>query len=159
IDRLDAFYGMHFRPQAVSGWLREIFPHWQIVNITRPGAGAFDSRFIDYHLPFTLQNSTFIETGVNANVEVLTDDFTINSARHIVVPPGRYEYNEYFILATTDRGKRVSFIARYGAGPFHDGSKESSTFGGQVRASARLTAGVNWSRNVVDLRNGAYTTD
>src|SRR5439155_15604872 len=85
IDRLDAAYGMHFRPKAVSGWLREIYPHWQIVNITKPGAGAFDSRFIDYHLPFTLQNSTFIETGVNANIEVLTDEFEINSNRHIVV--------------------------------------------------------------------------
>jgi Domain of unknown function (DUF5916)/Carbohydrate family 9 binding domain-like len=159
IDRLDAAYGMHFRPKAVSGWLREIYPHWQMVNITKPGAGAFDSRFIDYHLPFTLQNSTFVETGVNANVEVLTDDFEINPTRGIIVPPGRYEYNEYFILATTDRGKRLSFNARYGAGPFYDGQKQSSAFGGQVRASARLTAGVNWSRNVVDLQNGAYTTD
>ena len=63
IGRTDGYFGLHFRPKRVSSWLRETFPHYQMVNITRADSGAFDSRYMDWHLPFTLQDSSFIELG------------------------------------------------------------------------------------------------
>ena len=50
----------------MSSWLREIFPHFQIrEHHARTTAAAFESRYMDWHLPITLQDSTFIEIGVN----------------------------------------------------------------------------------------------
>ncbi len=159
IDRADVAYGMHLRPASTSGWLRELYPHWQLVNITKPAFGAFDSRYMDFHLPFNFQNSAFIEIGVNTNLEVLTESFKINEARHVLVPAGRYEYAEYFVLANTDRGQRLSLNGRAGTGDFYNGTKQSYTLGGQVRLNAKFTTGVNWSRNLIALTTGAYTTD
>ena len=82
--------------------MRETFPHFQIENFTRRNGGGLESRYMDWHWPITFQNSAFVEVGVNPNVEVIDDRFTINSRRNIYVDPGRYEFNEYFILANSN---------------------------------------------------------
>jgi hypothetical protein len=159
IGRADGYVGLHLRPKRVSGWLRETFPHYQVVNITRAESGAFDSRYMDWHLPFTLQDSTFIEVGRNTNLEELIRPFPINTNRGISIAPGRYSFDEDFALWNSNRAARVSFTARYGTGTFYDGHKTSYAGGAALRVNARLNTSVNWSRNVIDLRQGAYTTD
>ena len=159
IGRADNYLGLHFRPKRVSSWLRETFPHYQVVNITRADSGAFDSRYMDWHLPFTLQDSSFIELGRNTNLEVLTAPFPINSNRGISVAPGRYEYDEDFILWNSNRAARVSYNWRYALGTFYDGYKHNYGAGTAFRLNAQLNTSVNWSRNVISLSEGAYTTD
>jgi hypothetical protein len=159
IGKTDAYVGMHLRPRRVSRWLRETFPHYQLVNITRSESGAFDSRYMDLHLPFTFQDSTFIEIGRNTNLEDLAAPFTINANRRISIAPGRYAFDEYFGLWNSNRAARVSFTARYGVGTFYDGYKHSYSGGTALRVNARLNTSVNWSRNVIALTQGAYTTD
>jgi hypothetical protein len=160
INRTDFYLGVHIRPKATSRWLRETFPHYQLSSLTRNGrGGGFDSRFVDYHLPFTLQNGTLIEAGMNANVEVLTSAFTLNKGRNIAIDPGRYEYNEWFLLVSGNRSAPVSLSGRYGIGDFYDGHKRSYQLGPQVRLHARFNTGLTWTRNVISLRRGTYTTD
>jgi hypothetical protein len=159
IGRTDGYFGLHLRSRRYPAWLREFFPHYQIVNITRADSGAFDSRYIDYHIPLTLQNGTFIEGGVNATTENLTQIFTINSRRSITIAPGRYDYNEYFILWRGDQSATLSFSGRAATGDFYDGRKQTYQFGPTVRVSSRLNMNVSWSRNVISLASGAYTTD
>jgi hypothetical protein len=159
IGRADAYFGLHLRSNRYPAWLREFFPHYQVVNITRSDSGAFDSRYVDYHLPITLQNGTFIEGGVNASTEDLTQPFAINSRRNITIAPGRYDYNEYFILWRGDQSARLSFTGRAAGGDFYDGRKQTYSFGPNVRATSRLNMNVTWSRNVIELASGAYSTD
>jgi hypothetical protein len=159
IVRSDAYLGLHLRPKRVSSWLRETFPHYQLANITRSESGAFDSRYMDWHLPFTFQDSTFIELGRNTNLEELTTPFSINANRGIAIAPGRYMYDEDFVLVNSNRAARVSFTGRYGVGTFYDGYKHTYSGGTALRVNARLNAGLNWSRNVISLSQGAYTTD
>jgi hypothetical protein len=159
IGRTDAYFGLHLRSARYPKWLREFFPHYQIVNITRADGGAFDSRYVDYHLPITLQDGTFIETGMNANTEVLTQPFPINSRRGISIAPGRYDYNESFLLWRGDQSAALSFSGRVGVGDFYDGTKQSYQFGPTLRISSRLNTNLTWSRNLIALRAGEYTTD
>ena len=158
INKLQDQTGYHFRPKLTYSWLREIFPHWQIVNITRPG-GAFDSRYYDYHVPFTFQDSTFVEIGVNSNIEQLADPFTINTRRGITIPVGLYKYDEYFATMTTNPGAPLSFSGRWGIGRFYDGYKHSYTVGGTARLNAQLNASIQLQRNVITLIEGAYSTN
>ncbi len=158
INKLQDQTGYHFRPKLTYSWLREIFPHWQIVNITRPG-GVFDSRYYDYHVPFTFQNSTFLEVGVNSNIEQLSTPFTINNRRGITIPTGLYKYDEYFATMTTNPGAPLSFSGRWGVGRFYDGYKHSYTIGGTARVNAQLNASVQLQRNAITLAEGAYTTN
>jgi hypothetical protein len=159
VGRTDGYFGLHFRPKRVSRWLRETFPHYQMVNITRADSGAFDSRYMDWHLPFTLQDSSFIEVGRNTNLEELTAPFPINSNRGIAIAPGRYEFDEDFILWNSNRAARLSFTGRYAVGTFYDGYKHNYSGGTAFRLNAQLNTSVNWSRNVISLSQGAYTTD
>ncbi len=159
IDWTDFKFGPHLRPSAVSGWLREVYPHYQLVNITRADGGAFDSRYMDFHLPFTFQNSSFVEVGRNTNLEVLTAPFTINSTRDIVIDPGRYGYDETFVTGNTDAGRAVSFNGRIGTGTFYDGTKHSYLAGASIRINARLNTSVSVLRNVITLSHGAFDTN
>jgi hypothetical protein len=159
VGRTDGYFGLHLRSSRYPAWLREFFPHYLITNMTRADGGAFDSRYADYHIPITLQNGTFIEGGVNANTEILNEAFTINSRRQITIAPGQYDYNEYFILWRGDQSATLSFSGRAGSGDFYDGRKQSYQFGPTVRLSSRLNTTVTWSRNIIALQSGEYTTD
>ncbi|MGE5244877.1 MAG: DUF5916 domain-containing protein [Betaproteobacteria bacterium] len=158
IARTDFKFGPHLRPAAVSGWLREIYPHYQLVDITRTSDGTFDSRYMDFHLPFNFQDGSFMEVGHNTNLEVLTQPFTINTTRNVVVNPGRYGYDENFVTATTSSGRAVSFNGRIGVGTFYDGRKRSYQAGTTVRFSARLNTSLSVLQNVVRLSDGSFDT-
>ena len=159
INRTDLKFGLHLRPSAVSAWLREVYPHYQLVTIARADGGAFDSRYMDFHLPLTFQNSAFVELGRNTNLEVLTAPFTINGTRDVVIAPGRYGYDEYFVTGNTDAGRAVSFNGRLGAGTFYDGTKQTYLAGASIRINARLNTSVSVLRNVITLSRGAFDTN
>jgi hypothetical protein len=151
--------GARFRPNWswTRGWLRETYPHWQVENFARR-EGGLESRYMDWHWPVTFHNSTFIEIGVNPNVEVIRDSFPINSRRNIRVLPGRYEFNEYFLLANTNAAAPVSFNTRYSIGDFYNGYRRGYTLGTTVRANEHFNVSGNVQFNDIELPQGAFTT-
>ena len=151
--------GGRFRPnwRWTRGWLRESYPHWQVENFTRRG-GGLESRYMDWHWPVTFHNSTFIEVGVNPNIEVIRTAFPINSRRNINVLPGRYEFNEYFLLANTNAAAPVSFNTRYSIGDFYNGYRRGYTVGSTVRANQHFNVSGNVQFNDIELPQGAFTT-
>jgi hypothetical protein len=151
--------GARFRPNWswTRGWLRETYPHWQIENFARQG-GGLESRYIDWHWPVTFHDSTFIEVGVNPNVEVIRTSFPINSRRNIHIGPGRYEFNENFLLVRTNAAAPLSFNGRYSIGDFYDGYRRGYEVGGTVRANEHFNVSGNVSYNDIDLPQGAFTT-
>jgi hypothetical protein len=158
VNRTLAFAGRRFRPAAISGWMREIRPHVQFDNVERRGTGL-ESRYIDYHLPFTFQDGTFVETGANPTQENLFVPFTINRRRNIVIPPGEYEFNEGFLLVRTNASAPFSFNGRYGQGGFYDGYKHAYEAGGTVKVNEHFNASLSVSRNDINLPGGAFTTN
>jgi hypothetical protein len=158
VDNGELFVGGHFRPERIRKWAREIFPHFQIENFSRQKGLGLESRYMDWHLPITLQDSSFIEVGVNPNVEVIRAPFTINTRRNIQVFPGRYEFNEYFLLANSNAAARVSFNTRYSIGDFYDGYRRGYTVGTTVRANEHFNVAGNVQFNDITLPQGAFTT-
>ena len=158
VNNGEFYIGTHIRPTWGRSWLRETFPHIQVENFTRPNGGGLESRYMDWHVPITLQNSTFIEVGTNPNVEVIGKPFTISSRRGIQVFPGRYEFKEHFILANTNTAARVSTNLRLFTGDFYDGDRRGLNVGLTVRANERLNVSGNVQFNDVSLPQGAFTT-
>jgi hypothetical protein len=152
------FVGYTFRP----GWasrlgIREIRPHWQLDAFGRR-SGGLESRYQDWHLPFNFHDGAFVEIGVNPNVEDIREPFTINSARAVAVSPGRYEFNEWFILWNTNNAARLSFNSRYSIGEFYDGHRRGYTFGPTVRVSEHLNASINLQINDIQLSTGSFVS-
>jgi hypothetical protein len=158
VNNSEAAIGMHIRPKWASKWLRETYPHWQIENFTRQHGLGLESRYMDFHWPVTLQDSTFIEIGVNPNVEVIREAFPINTRRNINVLPGRYEFNEYFALWRTNGAAPVAFNGRYSIGDFYDGYRRAYEVGTTVRANEHFNVSGNLSFNDIMLSQGSYTT-
>jgi Domain of unknown function (DUF5916) len=158
VDNAEGYLGAHLRFKKSSSWLREFFPHFQIENFTKRNGGGLESRYMDWHVPVNLQNSTFIEIGVNPNEEVIDKRFAINTRRGIYVDPGRYEFKEYFGLMNTNAAAPFSMNLRYGNGEFYDGYRRNYTVGGTFRMNEHLNVALSDQINDIELPSGAFVT-
>jgi hypothetical protein len=147
-----------FRPRAISKLVREIRPHWQMDFFTREQGGGLESRYQDWHLPLNFQDGSFLEIGINPNVEDVRTPFSINTARGVRVNPGRYDFNEYFFLWNTNSAARVSFNLRYSVGDFYDGVRRGYTVGPTVRINEQFNAGVSVQVNDIEVSTGAFVS-
>jgi hypothetical protein len=155
---LQAYASRAFRPRAISKWVREVRPHWQMDLFTRQQDGGLESRYQDWHLPLNFQDGSFLEIGVNPNVEEVRAPFTINSARGVRVSPGRYSFDEYFFLWNTNSSARLSFNLRYSTGDFYDGTRRGYTVGPTLRVNEQFNAGVSVQVNDVDVSAGSFVS-
>ncbi len=158
INKVDGFIGTHIRPKRTSGWLREIFPHWQYDSVTRIGRGL-ESRYLDYQLGFTLQDGTSFEVGLNSTTEALFSPFTINRRRDVVIELGQFDFTERFVVVRTNQSAPVSVNGRYAVGEFYDGDQRSSQIGGTLRWNERVNTSFSVSRNSIRLSGGDFTTN
>ena len=158
VNNAELYAGRTFRPAWARGWLRETRPHFLLENFSRQQGGGLESRYMDWHWPVTLNDSTFFELGVNPNVEVIRQPFTINSRRGIRVQPGRYSFKERFLIVNTNSAARVAFNGRYSNGAFYDGHRDGYTLGVTLRASERFNVSGNVQINDIELPQGAFTT-
>jgi hypothetical protein len=153
------FAGRAFRPEWLSRiGIRETRPHWQMEIFQRRDGLGLESRYQDWHLPFTFHDGGFLEIGVNPNIEEVRAPFTINAARGVRVDPGRYQFNEWFFLWRTNNAARVSLETRYSVGDFYDGYRRGYTIGPAVRVNEHFNASVSLQINDIDVSNGAFVS-
>jgi len=153
------YTGYTWRPSWFRRFgLRETRPHWQMDVFERQHGGGLESRYQDFHWPVTFNNGAFLEVGVNPNVEEIRTPFTINSSLGVRVLPGRYEFNEYFVLWRGNSSARFSFEGRYSNGEFYDGYRRGYTFGPAFRPNRRFNASVNLQVNDIELTGGSFVS-
>ena len=158
VAKFDSTYGARFRPTRLSKWLRELFPHLGVTNVSWL-TGDLQSRLIGAHMSINLQDGSGGELGVDPTTENLLVPFQINRRRGISIPIGRYEFNDWHTSWRTNTSVPVSLNGRVDVGEFYDGHKQSYSIGAAVRLRGRLNASINESRNQIRLRGGQYTTD
>ena len=158
IINYEAQANYRFRPLALSKWIREIQPHWNVDMFTSQADGSLESRYQDFHFPLNFQDGTFFEAGVNPNVEVIKTPFTINSTRGVRVNPGRYEFDEYFILVNSNPSAPFAMGARYSNGEFYDGYRRSYSLGPSFRLNENFNAALSMQVQDVELSTGEYVT-
>jgi hypothetical protein len=158
VAKFDSTYGARFRPTRLSKWLRELFPHLGVTNVSWL-TGELQSRLIGAHMSINLQDGSGGELGVDPTTENLIVPFQINRRRGISIPIGRYEFNDWHATWRTNASAPVSVNGRVDVGDFYDGYKQSYGVGAAVRLRGRLNASISESRNQIRLRGGQYTTD
>jgi hypothetical protein len=158
VHGVQTYVSRAFRPRAISKLVREIRPHWQMDLFTRQQDGALESRYQDWHLPLNFQDGSFLEIGVNPNVEVVRAPFPINTARGVRVSPGRYSFDEYFFLWNTNSAARLSVNLRYSVGDFYDGTRRGYTVGPTLRVNEQFNAGVSVQINDIEVSSGAFVS-
>jgi hypothetical protein len=74
------------------------------------------------------------------------------------VNPGRYEFNEYFMLWNSNSAAPVSLNARYSIGDFYDGYRRSYTAGPTFRTNENFNTSLMVQVQDVELSTGEYMT-
>jgi hypothetical protein len=159
IRKSSSYLGYYWRPAAVSGWLRAMNPHFVIDYVIDP-LGNIDTKDVNYHYSFSLQNGSFLEPGINIKHENVLRPFTISNAYGIQVPVGFFKNKEYFIMGMSDQSRRLFGSARYGVGEFYGGYKHSYRLGATYRVNYHLNVSFNYSHNNISLPqpNGHFKT-
>ena len=127
------------------------------ITVFGDGSGT-ESRYFDWHVVVSMNDSGFFETGVNRNREGNVTPFTLNSARGVKVAPGTYDFNEYFALYRSNNAKRVSFETRVSVGDLYNGTRNGYAFAPTVRVNEHLNASVSLQINDIDLPNASYVS-
>jgi hypothetical protein len=157
--KFDSTYGARFRPTRLSKWLRELFPHLGVTNVSWLKTGELQSRLIGAHMSINLQDGSGGELGVDPTSENLIVPFEINRRRRIIIPVGRYDFNDWHATWRTNASAPFSMNARFDVGDFYDGHRQSYGGGAALRLGGRLNAAITESRNQIQLQAGSYTTD
>ncbi|HUR33836.1 MAG TPA: DUF5916 domain-containing protein [Vicinamibacterales bacterium] len=156
-----ASYGrLNVRPKWASTRLgiREIGPHFHFDQFDRRDGRGTESRYFDWHVVLSMNDSGFFEGGVNRNREGNVTPFTLNSARGVRIQPGTYDFNEYFVLYRSNNAARVSFETRVSAGDLYDGTRNGYAFAPTVRVNEHFNASVSLQINDIDLPAASYVS-
>jgi len=156
VNEWNAQLNRSLRPTWLPRSIREIMPHWVIVQSMRADGTGVDLRQQDFHFPLNFSNGSFLEVGTNTNYEVIRTPFVLNSARGAQIGPGGYNYNEYFVTFRPDDSARFSTGLRYGIGPFYGGYKRSYAWGPTYRPNEKLNTSLVMQLNDISLPAVSY---
>jgi hypothetical protein len=156
-----ASYGrLNLRPTWASETfgIREIGPHFHFDQFDRRDGTGTESRYIDWHLVLSMNDSGFFEAGVNQNREGNVTPFTLNAARGVTIAPGTYDFNEYFVLFRSNNAARFSYETRVSTGDLYDGHRTGYAFSPSVRVNEHFNGSVGLQINDIDLRDASYVS-
>jgi hypothetical protein len=102
----------------------------------------------------TLRDDSFINVVFQPTLDVLDKPFRIRP--NVTIPVGSYEMNEWIFTYNTSPGKWI--YERFTVSPkeFYDGTRLTTSAAVGVRASSRLAAEVQYSRNDVKMPWGDF---
>jgi len=160
VDHVAAYGRMNIRPTWASErfGIREIGPHFHFDQFDRRDGTGTESRYLDWHLVLSMNDSGFFETGVNGNREQNIRPFTLNSARGVTVAPGAYDFDEYFALYRSNNAARLSFETRFSRGALYDGHRNGYAFAPTFRVNQHFNAAFSLQVNDIELPTTSYVS-
>ena len=100
-----------------------------------------------------------MERGGNQTLERLPRPFVINRNQNVVIPPGVYSFNEWFVTGRSDTGRRISASFRYGVGDFYTGYRHNYQLSGAVRFNHKFNTSFTYTHNNINLPEGHFKTN
>ena len=158
IRKVSGFVGRLVRPERLRNWVREINFH-SGHDFVLDREGTLDTQGIHYHIATRFQDSSWVEVGLDTELERFGEDFRINRNRNIVIPPGSYRSNEWFVIARSDESRRISGEARYGLGDFYGGFRHRYELVERFRWSYKLNTSLEYVQNNINLPEGHFKTN
>ena len=119
--------------------------------------GELQSQVVEYRL-FELQSRLGDELNLQheAEQEQLDEDFEIYE--NIVIPLGRYSFENTRLSLNTADQRKVWLSADYQVGEFFDGERTEIAAELNWRPSGRLRTGISYEFNDIDLPQGSFVT-
>ncbi len=120
-------------------------------------SGNVESQFNRLSADIVWNNLIIVAVKIFNEIDVLKYNFEIHPG--VIIPPGEYHFQHYFIGAQTIPSKPVFAFARIYGGEFYDGDSRSFFLGLRVRPGPRFRAQVTWEHNDIELPGGDFDID
>lgn len=156
-QRLAAGWYETVRTSAVKRkGFRELAPHVAYTRYSQFEGGILTATLhMDNHLDW--ENGNFISPAINIDWEGLYQPFEIYPG--VIVPPGVYRSPHTAFRTHTDGRKWLAGNFDWDYGGFLSGHQNSMSPAVTVRQSGKLNVSLRWTRNAIDLPQGAFTTN
>ena len=150
-------YFQNVRNDGLAGaGIREWRPH-----VSYEGFWGFDGLLetATLHIDnaWDFENGFFVSPALNVQYEGLREPFEVYP--DVVVPAGSYESPIAFGMARTDNRKWISGGLSWQVGGFLSGSQASFAPTLTMRHGGTFTSSLRWTRNDIDLPQGAFVTN
>jgi hypothetical protein len=119
--------------------------------------GLQESATLHMDSAFDFENGNFISPAMNIQYEGLRAPFEVYPG--VVVPAGSYRSPLAAGMGNTDRRKWISFSGSYNIGGFLSGHQQSYAPQLNLRKGGNFTSSLRWTRNDIDLPQGAFVTN
>ena len=133
-----------------SAWLRshgirELHPHigWNYIENLD---GQLVAKTLHTGQSFFFNNGAVFEYSVNPTSNRLTAPFRPNAKMALPIPAGLYNWNEQWLLLTTDQSRMFSAESKYTFGGLYDGTQRTAGLSVRYRPSYRFRASVGVQR-------------
>jgi uncharacterized protein DUF5916/cellulose/xylan binding protein with CBM9 domain len=103
------------------------------------------------------ENGYNISPALNIQYEGLRKPFEVYPG--VIVPAGSYRSPFAFGMSSTDRRKWISAGMGWSIGGFLSGKQASLAPSVTIRSGGKLTSSLRWTRNDIDLPQGAFVTN
>jgi hypothetical protein len=154
------FYDAAWMPQRES-WrrhrIRQLEPHARVWTYYDPH-GTLVTRQGHIANQITWENGSYFEYAFEPRVEAISKPFAI--APGVVIPPGRYDWNQHLALYESDHSKPLSGSIRSTFGDFWSGTQKTMQVSVLFRPNYRLVfdLGLQVSDIKLTLPDAGFTT-
>jgi hypothetical protein len=140
-------------PRPKRGRIRVMEPMYVLTYLTDQ-TGRMVGRQHHYMLGTTFRDDSSAIVIFQQTLDVLDRPFRIRPT--VTIPRGAYQMNEWILMYTTSPGRR--FYQRLNVSPtdFYGGTRLQVSASGGVRATSRLAAEIQYSRNDVKMPWGDF---
>ncbi|MCP4654116.1 MAG: carbohydrate binding family 9 domain-containing protein [bacterium] len=143
-----------FHPKKYN--LRDI---WGISNFYEISDrdGNLQSRYGRAEVDLLWKNMVLLAMKVFNRTEVLVHDFEVSPG--VIIPPGQYDFQNYFIGIQAVPGKAVWPAARLIGGDYYDGTFKTVILIAVIRPMTGLDSRIDYEHTEVDLPRGEFEVD
>jgi hypothetical protein len=139
-----------------SPYVRNLSPHVNF-RYTTDQEGTLLSRYLHLDWDAYLRHGDKVSVAHNRRYELLEVPFEI--VEGVIIPVGRYEWSETNLELQSDAGRPIDGSFNYTKGGFWSGDRTEYRASAGWRPGPRVSLSLAWTRNDVDLPEGAFTTD
>ncbi|MEW6321105.1 MAG: DUF5916 domain-containing protein [Acidobacteriota bacterium] len=151
-----------FQPQPKTiAWIRRVAPH-----VSYTAYYGLDDRLqtMSAHIhPLEIQPAQGGRFGwfVDVNKDNPTRPFTVynRDGNRVVIAPGEYSWRQHALEYLHNPSAAVTGTIRYRIGTFYNGDFQSVEVTSDYRIGSKVTASLGWTRQDIDLPNGAFVTN
>ncbi|MCH9647662.1 MAG: carbohydrate binding family 9 domain-containing protein [Deltaproteobacteria bacterium] len=146
-----------FRPRSARERIRNFAWGLEVDTITRLD-DSLESLEVEAHVfGISSEKGNRLNLFAEHLVEDLEEPFEIRSG--IVIPAGRYEFENGVLAGSTDISRTFSVQGNLRAGSFFNGTRQSANATLRYRPNRHLSSETTWAINQIDLPAGDFETN